>query len=239
MRNSMLKYIMILGGMPGTLVTYLHMHIMTVEHRYDFAVTAFYFQFIFWTAHGRSWMEFAASSVVSLSVSWTLIYFSGHFPFVFDVFWNRDFSYLITVLAIWSVVYYFIERLLKELWVDSDTNNKSFGIFKNMLESQPNPSLLLDKNGRILFWNKSASKLILKRRDKPIHTIYDLVHETSKEIVDSLLAADKSQVDQQPKYIGILQNITEGDLKDNNMDSVGNLIIEDKLTFYKAESKFG
>lgn len=51
-------------------------------------------------------------------------------------------------------IYAALERAFKELWVMSDSHRKSFGIFRNIIETQGGPMLVLDKSGKIMYTNK-------------------------------------------------------------------------------------
>ena len=84
-----------------------------------------------------------------------------------------------------------------------------------MIEAQTCPSFVLDKQGKILYANKMASKTISNKQDKPTHSIYDLIHQSSKEAMDSLLDPNyKNDKNENSQYIAILQNIKEADVKE-------------------------
>ena len=70
--------------------------------------------------------------------------------------------------------------------------------------------------------------------------MYDLIHSSSKDVLSNMLNQHyDGKIEGNSKHIAVLQNITQQDVDDQNLDHIGNLIIDDKLVYYKAEVKFG
>ena len=204
-----------LGFVPLTAQTFLHIFEMINNSRLDFAATSFLNQFLFWLCYGKTWPDYLSSSLAALAISRLILYMLGYAQGVLNcILWHEN-LYLLFVLSLSTTLFAFWERVLKELWVIGETNRKSYNILRDMIEAQTCPSFVLDKQGKILYANKMASKIISKKQDKPTHSIYDLIHQSSREAMDSLLDPNyKNDKNENSQYIAILQNIKEADVKE-------------------------
>jgi len=100
----------------------------------------------------------------------------------------------------------------------------------------------LDKKGSIIYANKQGAKVIESRfwidyrgSRKWINNVYDLIHDTSKNVLDDLLDPNHIDPKDQERRIGILQNITQDDEEEEKQLDVSSLVIQDKLIYFKAE----
>jgi hypothetical protein len=122
--------------------------------------------------------------------------------------------------------------------------NKSFGIFKDIVESQIYPSFIVDKNGKILYSNKGGAQIMSKRFDPlfigkkiSINSVQDLVHESSVDTLKRIInEADKRDVCDKENHIAILQNVkVQKDNKDLTED-IASLVINNNLVYYKVKA---
>jgi hypothetical protein len=112
--------------------------------------------------------------------------------------------------------------------------NKSFGIFKDIVESQIYPSFIVDKSGKILYSNKGGAQIMSKRFDPlflgkktSINCVQDLVHESSN---------DKKDANDKENHIAILQNIKlQKDCQDLT-EGIASLVINNNLVYYKVKA---
>lgn len=98
-----------------------------------------------------------------------------------------------------------------------------------------------------MYANKGGAKILTKRFDvqykgirKQISTLYDLAHESSKDMIDKIInEAGDSATCEEECHIGILQNLTYEDENDAHRQDVGSLIVNDKLVYYKSKAFTG
>ena len=101
---------------------------------------------------------------------------------------------------------------------------------------------MIDKSGKILFANKSGSRIITKWFDveykskKTISLIYELVHESTANTVRYLTGELSGTISTDDCLIGILQNLTCDDETLEHRQNVGNLIFENKLVYYRGNA---
>jgi hypothetical protein len=65
----------------------------------------------------------------------------------------------IVAIAVTTLVFACIEKALKEDWVLLDSFKKAHNIHLKLVDRAPYPTLVLDLQGRVLYWNAAASQL--------------------------------------------------------------------------------
>ena len=143
--KKQMEYILLLGGIPNLFIVIIHLREIFFNGRLDYLTTTFGSPFLFCISYGRSWYEFGLFSFSLLVLGWLTLYLLGDMPVVTDTITTKHVPSLVMLIILLIVVYSFAEKVLKELWVMADSRNKSFGIFKNIMEAQINPTFILDK----------------------------------------------------------------------------------------------
>ena len=133
-----MERIFTIGFIPMWMTVSAHLYMMWQFDRHDFGLSMFIIPFMLLLSWGRNWYEFLIYSIILWVSSILLV------PWIFSINSTDDYSSfkysgtLLLVLAAFTIIYSFWEKVLKELWVISDSNKKSFGIFRNILECQVN-----------------------------------------------------------------------------------------------------
>lgn len=89
--------------------------------------------------------------------------------------------------------------------------------------------------------------MILKRFDctyrgsqKAVNSIYDLVHESSLDVIKSLIEnVNDTTIHHDERHIAILQNITVEDETQEHRQNIGTMIFEDKLQYFNGTAFTG
>ena len=94
-----------------------------------------------------------------------------------------------------TVVFGYIERLLKEDWVLYDSFKKAERVYMKLVDSFPDPTFVTELSGRIVYLNASASALVeLARQHNPVQrashdraNFLELVHNDYKQRTEKAL----------------------------------------------------
>ena len=94
---------------------------------------------------------------------------------------------MILVLCIFEIIlFWIIEKFLKEFWVIRETSEKSFRTVLSLIEDNHNEIFIIDKNKSILYANKAFEDSMVKLiNDRHPNHLNDFVHENSFESLEN------------------------------------------------------
>lgn len=131
-----MERIFTVGFVPMWMSVSTHIYLLSQYNRNDFGLSSFLMPFLLLLSWGRSWYEYLIYSFALWMISILAI------PWIFAIDSSENYTslkytwILMLILFAFTILYSFWEKVLKELWVISDSNKKSFGIFRNILECQ-------------------------------------------------------------------------------------------------------